>query len=194
MSRHKRTRRDCLRILDGREQALSPLRQSSLVVVGGTGFVGSWIAEFVAALNDEYQYEISLSLLSRNLDDFTQRLPHLAQRPDITLIKTDVRHLEDFPMDADWVIHAAADPDVRTHASNPLDTASVIVDGTMSVLKTAERLSRIRKLLFLSSGLVSGSQSPLAQGISEHRPGRAITFHRDELTERQRGLSVISPA
>lgn len=74
-------------------------------------------------------------------------------------------------MDADWVIHAAANPDVRTHASNPLDTASVIVEGTMSVMRTAERLGRLKKLLYLSSGLVCGSQPASVNGLAENAQG-----------------------
>lgn len=166
-----RTRSDCLRVLTGREKALAPLSQSELVVVGGTGFVGTWIAEMVAALNDEYQFGIKLSLISRSTDQFASRLPHLANRADVQLIKSDVRQLGQFPMEADWVIHAAANPDVRTHASNPLDTASVIVDGTMSVMRTAERLGRLKRLLYLSSGLVSGAQPASESGLSETAQG-----------------------
>ncbi len=167
----ERTRHDCLRVLDGRDKVLDPLRQSELVVVGGTGFVGTWIAEMVSALNDGYQFGIKLSLISRSTDQFANRLPHLANRPDISLIKSDVRQLGQFPTDADWVIHAAANPDVRTHASNPLDTASVIVDGTMSVMRTAERLGRLQKLLYLSSGLVCGAQPATATGVAENSQG-----------------------
>lgn len=165
------TRLDCVRVLDGRQQALDPLRHSKLVVIGGTGFVGTWIAEMVATLNDEYQFGITLSLISRSTDQFANRLPHLANRHDIQLIKSDVRQLGQFPMEADWVIHAAANPDVRTHASNPLDTASVIVDGTMSVVKIAERLGRLKKLLYLSSGLVCGTQPSSTNGIAENAQG-----------------------
>lgn len=167
----ERTRHDCLQVLNGREQALAALRQSELVVIGGTGFVGTWIAEMVAALNDEYQFGIKLSLMSRSTDQFASRLPHLANRLDVQLIKSDVRQLGQFPMNAEWVIHAAANPDVRTHATNPLDTASVIVDGTMSVVRTAERLGRLKKLLYLSSGLVCSSQSASAAGLPENAQG-----------------------
>lgn len=167
----ERIRHDCLRILDGRDKALDPLRQTELVVVGGTGFVGTWIAEMVSALNDGYQFGIKLSLISRSTDQFANRLPHLAHRADIKLIKSDVRQLGEFPSNADWVIHAAANPDVRTHASNPLDTASVVVDGTMSVMRTAERLGRLQKLLYLSSGLVCGAQPESANGVAENAQG-----------------------
>ena len=167
----KQIRHDCLRVLVGREHALDALRNSELVVLGGTGFVGTWIAEMVAVLNDEYRYGIKLSLLSRSTDQFASRLPHLANRADIQLIKSDVRQLGQFPMAADWVVHAAANPDIRAHASNPLDTASVVVDGTMSVMRTAERLGRLKKLLYLSSGLVCDSQTDSIDGMAEDAKG-----------------------
>jgi nucleoside-diphosphate-sugar epimerase len=170
----KITRNDCLRILNGREKALEPLRQTELVVVGGTGFVGTWITEMVAVLNDEFQFGINLSLISRSTEKFSSHRPHLANRSDVQLIKSDIRQLNQFPMDTDWVIHAAANPDVRTHASNPLDTASVIADGTMSVLRTAERLGRLKKLLYLSSGLVCGSQPASVNGIPEDAQGAPV--------------------
>lgn len=166
-----RIRKDCLQVLNGREKKLQALSQSELVVIGGTGFVGSWIAEMVAALNDEYQFGIRLSLISRSTDQFASRLPHLANRSDVQLIKSDVRQLGQFPMNAEWVIHAAANPDVRTHASNPLDTASVIVDGTMSAMRTAERMGRLKKFLYLSSGLVCGSQPGSSIGVAENASG-----------------------
>ncbi len=167
----ERTRHDCLRILDGRDAALDPLRRSNLVIVGGTGFVGAWVAEMIAALNDAYQFGIKLTLISRNTDQFVNHCPHLSSRADIALLKSDVRQLGQFPNNADWVIHAAANPDVRTHASNPLDTASVIVDGTMSVMRTAERLGQLKKLLYLSSGLVCGAQQATTSGVKENAQG-----------------------
>lgn len=169
-----RVRQDCLNVLNGREKTLDSLRESTLVIIGGTGFVGTWIAEMVAALNDEYHFGIKLTLMSRSTAKFASRLPHLASRDDVQLIKSDVRELTSCPMDADWVIHAAANPDVRTHASNPLDTASVIVDGTLSVMRTAERMGQLKKLLYLSSGLVCGSQSILENGLAENTQGAPL--------------------
>lgn len=151
-------RSDCRRSLDRRHFLLEPLRKSTLVVTGGTGFIGSWLAEMVAALNDDHGFGIQLHLLARGTDQFATRMPHIASRGDVRLIKSDVRHMVDFPKDADWVIHAAANPDVRTHASNPMEVLSVIADGTAAVVRMAERLGNLRMLLNLSSGLVCGAQ------------------------------------
>ncbi len=74
----KRIRLDCLRILNNRDKDLEPLRNSELLIVGGTGFVGSWISEMVTALNDDYKFGIKLTLLSRSVDQFSIRLPYCA--------------------------------------------------------------------------------------------------------------------
>lgn len=167
----KRIRQDCLKVLSNKHSELNSLKNSNLVIIGGTGFVGTWIAEMVSALNDSFEFKINLSLISRNIDQFSNNFPHITNRPDITLIKSDVRTLINFPSDANWVIHAAANPDVRTHATDPIDTASVIVDGTNSVLKTVSRLGFLKKLLYLSSGLVNSSQSNDNKGIKEDSLG-----------------------
>lgn len=161
-------RQDCMKILNENNALIEGLKNSMLVVTGGTGFVGSWIAEIVTTLNDEFNFNTKLILIARNINVFKNNLPHLSARKDIELIASDVRQLSNFPMDANWVIHAATSPDVRFHASNPFDTASTIVDGTMSILKVAERLSRLRRLLFISSGLVSHHSDSLNNGLTEH--------------------------
>lgn len=160
----KITRSDCLRILNNKTQVIDGLKNSKVVVIGGTGFVGTWIAEMISALNDEYNFNIELNLIARNTDKFTKKWLHLSSRKDIKLIKSDVRQLINFPKDAEWVIHAAANPDTRFHASNPLETASVISEGTINLMRLAERLGELKKILYLSSGLVSSNSSDIEQG------------------------------
>lgn len=167
MIRQNITRADCLKILNLHAPALKEMRNSKIVVVGGTGFAGAWISEMIAALNDDFDYGISLKLISRTPENLSIIAPHLTRRADITTLKADVRQLGNFPMDANWIIHAAANPDIRLHASKPLETASVIADGTYSVIRIAERLSELKKVLYLSSGLVYGNDVSSEAGQSE---------------------------
>jgi nucleoside-diphosphate-sugar epimerase len=167
MIRESITRADCLRILKERPETLKELKNSKVVVIGGTGFTGAWISEMIAALNDDFGYKIGLTLISRNPENLAATAPHLARRADIKMLKADVRQLGNFPMDANWIIHAAANPDIRLHASKPLETASVIADGTYSVIRIAERLSELKKILYLSSGLVYGNNLVSDSGQNE---------------------------
>lgn len=147
-------RSECLRILDGRSSELVNLKNSEVVILGGTGFIGTWIMEMISALNDEFNFNVRGFIVSRSTDQFVLRYPHLGTRKEFKFEKCDVRQVWQLPMEADWLIHAAATPDTRVHASNPLETASVIVDGAMATVRAAERMSKLKMLLHLSSGLV----------------------------------------
>jgi len=151
-------RKDCLEQLGPRAEMLSALKGETLAVTGGTGFVGTWIAEMIAALNDEYQFGTKLVLVSRSVEAFKKSYPHLSNRKDIELIKSDVRHTFETPKSTNWLIHAAANPDNRFHSTWPVETMTVISQGTESVLRSVDRCSNFKMLLNLSSALVYGPQ------------------------------------
>jgi nucleoside-diphosphate-sugar epimerase len=158
-------------VLSDGAKKLDPLRDGTLLITGGTGFVGTWLSELVAYLNDECGFGTNLVLLSTNAVNFRKRVPHIANRNDVRLIERDIRNLTDIPTDITYIIHAAATPDRRVHASEPLRTVQTIVEGTNSLLEYASRLSDVRKILNLSSGLIYGSQPWEMKGIPENMIG-----------------------
>ncbi len=155
-------RRDCALVAEADASCgpngLEDLRGDCLLVTGGTGFVGTWLAEMVAYLNDVHDFGIQLILTSSRARDFEVRAPHLAARADVTLLEQDARNTQEFPAHVNWIIHAAGSPDNRVHASDPLRTFHVIVQGTDAVLAAATRLPNLKRFLNLSSGLVYGAQ------------------------------------
>lgn len=164
-------REDCAEVLQSQAQLLSPLRGDTLVVTGGTGFMGTWIAEMVACLNDQHGFGTRLHLIARSTDHFRATRPHLSNRRDITLVKSDVRHTIEFPKETNWLIHAAASPDTSFHATSPLETLSVIGEGTSSVLRAVDRCAGLKMLLNVSSSLVYGPQPLELERIPESFPG-----------------------
>ena len=150
---------------------LDPLRNETLLITGGTGFVGTWLSELVSYLNDQHGFGTRLALLSTNTGGFRKNVPHIANRKDVQLIERDIRNLTDIPTDFTYIIHAAATPDRRVHASEPLRTVQTIVDGTNSLLEYASRLSDVKGILNLSSGLIYGTQPWETTGISENMMG-----------------------
>lgn len=159
-------RRDCEQIAAD-ISGVEVLRNEHLLITGGTGFVGTWLAELITFLNDQYGLEIKLTLLSIRANDFRNKAPHLAFRPDVTLVQQDVRNIVDIPKEVGWIIHAAGNPDNRQHASDPLQVIRVIAQGTTAVLEAATRLPDLKKFLNISSGLVYGPQPWDLTGLSE---------------------------
>ncbi len=151
-------KKDCAEIVDGRAQALYALKNETIFITGGTGFVGTWLVELITFLNDNYQFNTRLVLLSRNSHNFRAKTPHIAERSDVILIERDVRSALEIPDDVSFVIHAAGNPDNRQHVLDPLRVMEVIVKGTDSILAAASGLTNLKKFLNISSGLVYGAQ------------------------------------
>lgn len=160
-------RQDLATALEGSLQLLEPLRGGRLLVTGGTGFVGTWLADLAAHLNDVHGFGLRLVLLARDIDSFGVSMGHLTQRPEFTFVRGDVRSLHDLPADISWVLHAGATPDSRVHNTDPLRVADTITGGTRAVLEAVVRLPVLDGFLNLSSGLVYGPQPPECVGISE---------------------------
>ena len=150
--------KDCADILADNHRKLFDLKDQTVLITGGTGFVGTWLTSMIAFLNDNYDFRTRVILLSLSTDHFRNKVPHLADRNDISILEQDVRNIVDISDDVVWIIHAASSPDSRIHASNPLRTIDVIVNGTSALLAASVRLSNLRMILNISSGLVYGHQ------------------------------------
>lgn len=158
---------DCARALGASLERLAALRGATVLVTGGTGFVGTWIAQTVAVLNDEHGHGITLQLVARHPETLARTAPPLARRRDIRLVELDVRNLQEVSGDVHYIIHGAGTPDNRYHATHPVRTLETYCMGTHAVFSAASRLADLRNILQLSSGMVYGPQQREAGPIRE---------------------------
>jgi len=133
--------------------------------------MGTWLVEMLAFLNDNYDFNMQIFLLSRNSNNFRSRTPYLAERKDIAFIEIDIRNIMEVPEKVTFIIHAAGNPDNRAHSSDPLNVMSVITQGTDALLAASNRLPNLKKMLHISSGLVYGAQPWDLSGIPENFNG-----------------------
>lgn len=188
-------RSEALAALGPHADRLRGLQGARLLVTGGTGFVGTWLAWTVSVLNDEYGLGIDLRLLSPNATAFATRVPELADRPDVTLVERDVRDLGELSAEVTHVIHAAGTPDSRVHVSDPVRTMSVIADGSKAVLEAVSSLPELRSVLMLSSGLVYGDLPPSLERVPEtYRSGPECNTIASVYAESKRFAETLSAA
>lgn len=122
------------------------LRDRTILVTGGAGFVGSCIAETLAPANEV-----------RVLDDLTGgsvgNVPAGAE-----LIEGDIRnaaHLDRAMRDVDIVFHQAAMVDVTESVRQPRTCHEINATGTVEVLECARRADA--RVVFASSAAVYGN-------------------------------------
>ena len=78
-------------ILDNTRDLWDELRGERIFITGGTGFFGCWLLESFAWANDRLGLNASVLVLTRNLEAFRNKAPHLAAHPAIQFHPGDVR-------------------------------------------------------------------------------------------------------
>lgn len=137
------------------------MRNYTILVTGGAGFIGSNLCRFLLKksfkvicidnFDDFYPEEIKLE----NIDD-------LLNHPLFVLIRSDIRNkaaLEDVFMknEIDVVIHLAAKAGVRNSIVNPTAYFDVNVNGSICLFETMKKY-HVKNIVFASSSSVYGNQ------------------------------------
>ena len=189
----KRLREDCRVSFASLADLPKQLTGQRVAVVGGTGFVGSWLAEAVAMLNDDFGSGVRIDLFGRSVARWHESRPHL-QRDDIALHTVDVRSSFELPRDTTLVLFAAGIADPRVQASDPHRVFQTTVHGIDHALLAAARLERIQRFVNLSSGLVAGSDP--AQGALKEGDIGLLDFTRFHslYVEARRGAESLACA
>lgn len=150
-------------------------RGATVLVTGGTGFIGRWITEAIQHANDALGNEMRLVLLTRDLRSSRRRLPHIFMRRDVEGIEGDVRTFDISDRGIDVCVHGAAAYDDPHSAARPIEVFDTIVEGTRRSLEIAARTDAARYLL-LSSGAVYGKQPAEVVGVREDFDGAPSTL------------------
>lgn len=148
-------RDDVLATTGSDAKLLEALSGQVIAITGGTGFLGTWLAQTIALLNDEKKLGITLYLYARHTDAWAKKHPELANRDDIILHRQDVRSSFELPTTTNYVIHAAGIPDNRMHASDPLRVFETTMYGAHNAFESASKLAELKRFVNISSGLVS---------------------------------------
>jgi UDP-glucose 4-epimerase len=125
------------------------MKGEKVVITGGAGFIGSHLAERIAAQNDLRIIDDLATSSVENISGITNR---------VHFIKKDISKLDNIRRDfrdCDTVFHLAANPSVALSSLNNHLHLDKDVIGTYNVLESA-RLCDVKTVVFTSSSTVYG--------------------------------------
>jgi nucleoside-diphosphate-sugar epimerase len=153
------------------------LKGHRIFLTGGTGFFGKWLLHSFLGLRNAHDLDVSITVLSRDPKRFLDSCPEFVDQPGLDFIAGDVRS---FTPPAgrtfDYVIHGATAASAKLEHDDPEEMYSVIADGTRHLLEFAGRCEA-RRLLYISSGAVYGTQPPGLSHIPETYEGVPTTAY-----------------
>ena len=132
--------------------SLEQLRDSAILITGGTGLVGYNLLRELSAIAPGLN--LTIYALVRNEEKALQRFsdfPH-----NIRLILGDVTRPITMDAPLDYIIHGASITSSRTFVEQPVETVMTSVMGMRNLLELA-RQKQVRSMVYLSSMEVYGS-------------------------------------
>ncbi len=156
------------------------IENSTILVTGGAGFIGSNLCEHLLNYNNKVVC----------LDNFatgkTQNIQHLLENSNFYLIAGDIRNLSDCHKAAegvDYILHQAALGSVPRSINDPITSNDVNVSGFLNML-VAARDAKVKKFVYAASSSTYGDSEELPKvedKIGKPLSPYAITKYVNEL-------------
>ncbi|MCC6049701.1 MAG: GDP-mannose 4,6-dehydratase [Thermofilum sp.] len=137
------------RRLLGERGELAALEGSSVLLFGGAGFLGSWLAETLLQLGARVTVVDNLATGS------LENVRHLLEAGGFAFVEGDVRSFDPGPERFDFVVNMAARPAPEDYSAHPVETLLVSAEGSRNALEIARRLDAV--YVYTSTSEVYGS-------------------------------------
>lgn len=118
------------------------------VILGGAGFIGSWLCDALISLGAKV---ICVDNLSTGLNG---NINHLKNNRNFQFIQNDVSNLDNTFEDPDLILHLASRPSPEDYQQNPIDTLNANSLGSYKLLELARKHDST--ILFTSTSEVYG--------------------------------------
>jgi len=149
---------------------IKDISQTSFLVTGGAGFIGSNIVEYLLANNAKEVRVIDNFLTGRK-----QNLKLFLKNPAFNFIEGDIRDkksCEKACEGIDIITHQAALGSVPRSVKDPISNAEHNIFGFINMLEAARKFD-VKRFVYASSSSVYGDEETLPK--VEHRTGRPLS-------------------
>ncbi len=140
----------------------------NLLITGASGFVGKWLLTSWVVAHEEFGATGRLTCISRHPSGYPDSLRRDALRAGVDFRFMDIRSLSACELPAiHWLIHAATPTTLGLTRTALTETVATILDGQRAMINFSNK-NNLKRVLFLSSGAVYGTQPFNNEGLSEN--------------------------
>jgi len=178
------------------------LKNKSVLVTGGAGFIGSHLADrLLAESNDVFVLDNFDPYYNPGLKQ--KNIKHNMENKNYTIIEGDIRDYELLKSiitnnNIEYIFHNAAQAGVRISLKNPFKTHEVNATGTLNILEAAKD-SNVKKIINASSSSIYGKvlhlpfeESHPHQPVSPYGASKLLAEHYCRIYYEIYGLNSIS--
>ena len=126
------------------------IENSTIMISGGTGFIGSLLIEVIKYRNAHFNSNIKVVSISRH---------EHTENEAIKYIKADITEGISFNENVDYILHLASNTHPKQYAEDPVGTITTNIIGCNNLLKIAKEL-HIKRFLLASSVEIYGEGTP----------------------------------
>lgn len=131
-------------------------RGTTVLISGANGMLPSYMVETLLYLNDQYDYQIKVIALVRNIEKAKKVFADSPAQDSLVFLVQDVADEIHYEGQIDYMIHAASQAAPSYYGVDPVGTFKANTLGTINMLELA-REKQVRSFLYFSTGSVYGS-------------------------------------
>ena len=130
--------------------SLFDIRNSTILVTGATGLVGSNLIKLLLCINRKQNLNLKILACARNESKIKQILSEVLNREELKIILYDVNENAAIQEDVDYIIHTVSITNSKDMIIKPVETILTTVLGTKNILELA-REKNVKKIIYISS-------------------------------------------
>ena len=141
---------------------------AKILITGAGGFIARYLVYFFMELNREKSTECQVYALVRNRDKACKIFGEWMENSHFHLVIGNVEDSGAMAKEMTYVFHAAGISATKMFDLYPVDVLSANVIGTYRLLEQVKSSSKLKKLVFFSSGAVYGNPPEAYRPSSEN--------------------------
>lgn len=145
------------------------LKNTSILITGATGLIGSFLVDILLKYNTEKNAGITVYALGRSIQRLTERFREI-KTDNLIYIEHNVNNVPVFDYYIDFIIHAASNAYPAVFNLDPVGTIISNIQGTKYILDYGKSHG-CRRMLFVSSGEVYGQGDMETDSFTEAYSG-----------------------